>query len=223
MYDKHTNPFARLVGLRYKSHPWHGIDSGVNAPKVVKSFIEIVPSDTVKYEVDKESGYLMIDRPQKFSNIIPALYGFIPQTYCGETVAEKSKTILNRDEIVGDGDPLDILILTEKEITHGDILVYATPIGGFRMIDGNEADDKIIAVLYNDALYSQFKKIQDVPETIIRRLEHYFLTYKDMPGEHRDCEITHTYGVEEAHDLIGRSMEDYKEFVENLLFEDKTK
>jgi inorganic pyrophosphatase len=80
-----------------------------------------------------------------------------------------------------------------------------------------------MAVLYNDALYSQFKKIQDVPETIIRRLEHYFLTYKDMPGEHRDCEITHTYGVEEAHDLIGRSMEDYKEFVENLLFEDKTK
>lgn len=221
MYDKHTNPFARLVGLRYKSHPWHGIDSGTNAPEVVKSFIEIVPSDTVKYEVDKESGYLMIDRPQKFSNIIPALYGFIPQTYCGESVAEKSKTILNRNEIEGDGDPLDILILTEKEITHGDILVYATPIGGFRMIDGKEADDKIIAVLYNDALYSQFKKIQDVPDSIIRRLEHYFLTYKDMPGEHRDCEITHTYGKKEAYDLIQRSMKDYKEFVENLLFEDK--
>ena len=221
MYDKHTNPFARLMGLRYKSHPWHGIDAGNEAPEVVKSFIEIVPSDTVKYEVDKESGYLMIDRPQKFSNIIPALYGFIPQTYCGKSVAEKSTKILERKNIVGDGDPLDILILTEKEITHGDILVYARPIGGFRMIDGEEADDKIIAVLYNDALYSQFKTIEDVPEPIIRRLEHYFLTYKDMPGEHRDCEITHVYGVKEAHDLIGRSMNDYKEYVENLLFENK--
>ena len=219
MHEKITNPFARLMGLRYKSHPWHGIDSGVNAPEVVKSFIEIVPSDTVKYEVDKDSGYLMIDRPQKFSNIIPALYGFIPQTYCGRTVAEKSKTILKREEIVGDGDPLDILILTEKEITHGDILVHARPIGGFRMIDGQEADDKIVAVLYNDALYSQFKSINDVPERIVRRLEHYFLTYKDMPGEHRDCEITHVYDVPEAHDLIRRSMADYKEYVEQLLFE----
>jgi len=221
MYDKHTNPFARLMGLRYKSHPWHGIDAGNDAPEVVKSFIEIVPSDTVKYEVDKESGYLMIDRPQKFSNIIPALYGFIPQTFCGKSVAEKSTKILEREGIVGDGDPLDILILTEKEITHGDILVYARPIGGFRMIDGDEADDKIIAVLYNDALYSQFKTIEDVPEPIIRRLEHYFLTYKDMPGEHRDCEITHVYGIKEAHELIGRSMNDYKEYVENLLFENK--
>ena len=117
MQEKITNPFARLMGLRYKSHPWHGIDAGAEAPGVVKSFIEIVPSDTVKYEVDKESGYLMIDRPQKFSNIIPSLYGFIPQTYCGNTVAEKSRSILERKDIVGDGDPLDILILTEKEMS----------------------------------------------------------------------------------------------------------
>jgi len=220
MQEKITNPFARLMGLRYKSHPWHGIDAGPDAPEVVKSFIEIVPSDTVKYEVDKDSGYLMIDRPQKFSNIIPSLYGFIPQTYCGESVAEKSRTILKRDAIVGDGDPLDILILTEKEITHGDILVYARPIGGFRMIDGQEADDKLVAVLYNDALYSQYKSINDVPDPIVRRLEHYFLTYKDMPGEHRDCEITHVYDTADAHDLIRRSMNDYKNYVEQLLFED---
>lgn len=221
MSDKITNPFARLMGLRYKSHPWHGIDPGQEAPNFVKSYVEIVPSDTVKYEVDKESGYLILDRPQKFSSIIPALYGFIPQTYCGEQVAEKSRSILNRGEIKGDADPLDICILTEKEITHGDLLVMSRPIGGFRMIDGNEADDKIIAVLKNDALYSHYKDISDVPGTVVKRLKHYFLTYKDMPGEHRDCEITHTYGTEEAHDLIRRSMTDYKNFVEELLFEGK--
>lgn len=221
MKDEITNPFARLMGLRYKSHPWHGIDTGADAPRFVKTYIEIVPSDTVKYEVDKESGYLKIDRPQKFSNIIPALYGFIPQTYCGNQVASKSRSILNREEIVGDSDPLDICVLTEKEITHGDILVQARPIGGFRMIDGNEADDKIIAVLKNDALYSQYNDISEVPQSIVKRLKHYFLTYKDMPGEHRDCEITHTYNLKEAHDLIQRSIRDYKNYVEELLFENR--
>lgn len=219
MKDKITNPFARLMGLRYKSHPWHGIDYGPEVPRFVKTYVEIVPSDTVKYEVDKETGYLKIDRPQKFSNIIPALYGFIPQTYCGEEVASISRNILKREEIVGDSDPLDICVLTEKEITHGDILVQARPIGGFRMIDGNEADDKIIAVLRNDALYGQYNDISDVPESIVKRLKHYFLTYKDMPGEHRDCEITHTYNLKEAHDLIERSIQDYKMYVEELLFD----
>ncbi|MEM6966135.1 MAG: inorganic diphosphatase, partial [Bacteroidota bacterium] len=78
----------KMLGLRYKSHPWHGIEIGQDAPKIVASFIEVIPSDTVKYEVDKKSGYLKIDRPQKFSNIVPALYGFIPQTLCKESVAE---------------------------------------------------------------------------------------------------------------------------------------
>ena len=82
-YDK----LWKLLGLRYTSHPWHGIDIGSRAPRIVSAFIEVIPSDTVKYEVDKKSGYLMIDRPQKFSNIVPALYGFIPQTYCKESVA----------------------------------------------------------------------------------------------------------------------------------------
>ena len=82
-YDK----LWKLIGLRYKSHPWHGIEIGKRTPRVVTSFIEVIPSDTVKYEVDKKTGYLKIDRPQKFSNIVPALYGFIPQTYCKEEVA----------------------------------------------------------------------------------------------------------------------------------------
>jgi inorganic pyrophosphatase len=170
----------------------------------------MVPTDTVKYEVDKESGYLRIDRPQKYSNIVPALYGFIPQTYSGQRVAELSIQKTNNPGIHGDGDPIDICILTEKEITHGDILVEARPIGGFRMIDGNEADDKIIAVLHNDAVYGGYKDVKDCPPAVITRLKHYFLTYKDLPGNRRDCEITHTYGIKEALDVIKRSMDDYK-------------
>ncbi len=212
------DPIGKLMDLRYRSHPWHGIEIGEECPRVVMSFIEMVATDTVKYEADKNSGYLTIDRPQKYSNILPALYGFIPQTYCGAMVAKKSAEILERDDIVGDGDPLDICVLTEKEITHGDVLAKVVPIGGFRMIDGNEADDKIIAVLQNDAVYSSYKDIIDCPQPVVDRLRHYFLTYKDMPGEKRDCEITHIYGAHEAHDVIKRSVRDYRAYVENLLF-----
>lgn len=215
---KSIDPIGKLMDLRYRSHPWHGIEIGENCPKVVTSFIEMVSMDTVKYEADKASGYLTIDRPQKYSNILPALYGFIPQTYCGAHVAKKSADLLKRPEIIGDGDPLDICVLTEKEITHGDILAQAVPIGGLRMIDGNEADDKIIAVLQDDAVYSVYKDITDCPTSVIDRLKHYFLTYKDMPGEKRDCEITHIYGAKEAHDIINRAVKDYRNYVENLLF-----
>ena len=215
---KSIDPIGKLMGLRYKSHPWHGIEIGEDSPAVLTAFIEMVPTDTVKYEADKASGYLILDRPQKYSSILPALYGFIPQTYCDINVAEKSNNILKRPDIVGDGDPLDICVLTEKEITHGDILVQAVPIGGLRMIDGNEADDKIIAVLKNDAVYSQYKDIKDLPQPVINRLKHYFLTYKDMPGEKRDCEITHVYGKKDAHDIINRAVKDYRNFVENMLF-----
>jgi inorganic pyrophosphatase len=205
------DPIGRFLGLRYKSHPWHGVEIGKDAPVVVTCFIEMVSTDTVKYEVDKVSGYLKIDRPQKYSNYIPALYGFIPQTYSGERLAKFSMDRTGIGFIKGDGDPLDICILTEKEITHGDILVDARPIGGFRMVDGAEADDKIIAVLNNDAVYGEYQDISDCPELVIERLKHYFLTYKDMPGNKRDREITHTYGKEEAHEVIQAAMADYKQ------------
>lgn len=199
-----------LVGLRYKSHPWHGVYIGDNAPEIVTAFIEATPSDTVKYEVDKQTGYLKVDRPQKYSNVLPALYGFVPQTYCGESVAEYCKMKTGREDIVGDGDPIDICVFTEKNITHGDILVQAVPIGGFRMIDAGEADDKLIAVLKGDEVYQNWKDVSDCPKTMIDRLKHYFLTYKDMPGsETSRCEITHIYGREEALEIIERSRRDY--------------
>lgn len=194
----------------HKAHPWHGISYGDHAPDIITSYIEMVPADHIKYEIDKVSGYRKVDRPQKFSNIVPALYGFVPQTFCGESVAELANLRTNRSSIVGDGDPLDICVLTERNITSGDILVEAIPIGGFRMIDKNEADDKIIAVMAKDEIYSQWKDITDAPEQIINRLKHYFLTYKNIPGESKAIvEITETYGRAEAHEVIRRSIEDY--------------
>jgi Inorganic pyrophosphatase len=194
-----------------KSHPWHGISLGDKVPEIVTAFIEIVPTDTVKYEVDKQSGYLSIDRPQKFSNITPCLYGFLPQTYCGTKVAELTNNALRRTDIAGDGDPLDICVLTEKDVTHGDIIAKVRPIGGFHFLDHKEADDKIIAVLESDIIYGNMRDISDLPPTIIDRLAHYFTTYKDLPGvEERRMILAGVYGVKTAQNVISRSIEDYQ-------------
>jgi len=193
----------------FRAHPWHGIEIGDRAPDVVMTFVEMVPTDTVKYEMDKMSGYLRLDRPQRYSNVVPALYGFIPRTLTGVRVAELSMERTGMSGIRGDGDAMDICILTEKDISHGDILVRARPIGGFRMIDGNEADDKIIAVLESDAVYGEYDDIADCPQIAIERLKHYFLTYKDLPGEKRKVTIPEVYNREEALEVIRRSMEDY--------------
>lgn len=216
MVDRLSDPIGRLMGLRYKSHPWHGVAIGNEAPAKVTAFIEVVPTDTVKYEIDKDSGYLFLDRPQKYFNVIPPLYGFIPQTFCGGQVGNYCMEKTGKKDIRGDGDPIDICVMTEKDITHGDILVHALPIGGFRMIDGNEADDKIIAVLDNDIVYEGYRDVNDLPSFVVERLKHYFLTYKDMPGKDKDTEITHTYGVDEAYEVIRRSMIDYQNRFENL-------
>jgi len=194
---------------KYKSHPWHGVGIGSGAPDVVTAYIEITPSDTVKYEMDKSSGLLKVDRPQLYSNVVPALYGFIPQTYCWEEVAalcEKQTALKN---VKGDGDPLDILVLTEHRIVHGDILVQAIPIGGLKMIDNHQADDKIIAVLQQDGTYTKWKDLFELPESIITRLKHYFLTYKLAPGAIQPVEIPLIYGREEALEVIEASRRDY--------------
>ena len=222
MGNKINDPIARLMGLRYKSHPWHGLEVGENAPEEVMAFIEMVPTDTVKYELDKVSGYIRIDRPQKYSNVVPALYGFIPQSFCGDSVAQYCMERSDRQNIKGDGDPLEICVLTERTIAHGDIIAMVKPIGGFRMLDGDEADDKIIAVLRNDATYRGYNDIEELPHVVVDRLKHYFLTYKDMPPSDRESErqkrveIVGTYGREEAYEVISRSLEDYKCHFEGL-------
>lgn len=204
--------FLKTTRLFSKPHPWHGINIGDDAPNIIKVFIELVPGDTMKYELDKETGYLKVDRPQRFSNICPMPYGFVPQTLCEDEVGSFCMEKTGRSDIKGDGDPLDICVITERNIPHGNIILDAIPLGGLRMIDGEEADDKIIAVLSGDATFGHMRDISEVPDHMIERLSHYFLTYKERPfsDEKQECEITHIYGQDEAIEVINRSVNDYK-------------
>lgn len=195
----------------FQAHPWHGVSPGDDAPATLTAYIEIVPTDAVKYELDKETGILRLDRPQLFSSQCPSPYGFIPQTFCGPLVAKRAAERTGRKEIRGDGDPMDICVLTEKVITSGNLLVSAVPIGGFRMIDGDEADDKIIAVLESDLAYGEIQHMVQAPVAMVNRLKHYFLTYKQIPGEgKRKVEIAEVYDQPEALEVIRRSMKDYQ-------------
>lgn len=203
----------------FRAHPWHGIPAGEKSPEQVNCYIEIVSTDTVKYELDKEWGILKLDRPQQYSNHCPSLYGFIPQTYCGKHIADLSMQKTGLKSIVGDGDPLDICVLTEKNIFHGDILLKAIPIGGLRLIDQNQADDKIISVLVNDFIYGSITDISECSSNIIDRLRHYFITYKETltEVEKRKVTITHVYGSDEAKEVIKRSQLDYLDYKEAFL------
>lgn len=207
--------YLEYLNLFSRAHPWHGVHIGHKSPDEIHCYVEIVPTDTVKFELDKNSGLLMIDRPQKYSNNCPCLYGLIPQTYAAKRVGEYCSKQSNRKDIFGDEDPLDVCILTEKPILRGDILVTAIPIGGIRAIDGKEADDKIIAVLKDDLVYKNIRDIKDCPDNLIDRLVHYFMTYKESPqdlrGHERRLEIDSIYDRKEAHEVIRLAQQDYDE------------
>ncbi|MEP6719096.1 MAG: inorganic pyrophosphatase [bacterium] len=205
------DPTKRLATRLFQAHPWHGLTPGENAPETVNAFIEIVPTDVVKYELDKQSGHLHVDRPQRFSSMCPSLYGFIPQTFCGDEVARLCAERTGTKDIKGDGDPMDICVLTEKTFAQGNIFLKAKPIGGLRMIDGEQADDKIISILESDLAYGHIQDIAACPKALVDRLKHYFLSYKQLPGDApRRVEIADVYDAEEALDVIGRSLVDYK-------------
>ena len=202
----------QLFKLLFQAHPWHGVSPGEKAPAELGAYIEIVPTDPVKYELDKGSGHLRVDRPQRFSSMCPTLYGFIPQTFCGDEVGALCAERTGVSGIEGDGDPMDICVLTEKAFAHGNFFLQAKPIGGFRMIDGQQADDKIIAVLLSDVAYGHIEDIDGCPKGLVDRLKHYFLTYKQLPAEApRRVEIAAVYNQAEALDVIERSMRDYRQ------------
>ena len=214
----------------FQVHPWHGVTPGPNTPGLVNAYIEIVPTDAVKYELDKVSGHLRVDRPQRFSSLCPTLYGFIPQTFCGRDVAELCEQRTGRTGIEGDKDPMDICVLSEKTFAHGSFFLNARPIGnqwyeedaslsgpsriaigGLRMIDGQQADDKIVAVLEDDLAYGRIAEIADVPPGLIERLKHYFLSYKQLPSDtKKKVEIVQAYDRAEALEVIARSLRDYE-------------
>jgi len=196
-----------LAFYRWRPHPWHGLDAGLDAPKIVNAYIEITPFDTIKYEIDKATGYLRVDRPQTGSAQPPTLYGFVPRTYCGKRVAALSAPGV----VKADGDPIDICVVSERAITRSEIVLRARVVGGIQMIDDEEADDKIVAVLESDLFWGPVQDINGLPQALLDRLTHYFATYKLLPGKQSKVRIERTYQREHAQAVVLASMEDYKE------------
>jgi inorganic pyrophosphatase len=196
-----TTPF-----VQWRPHPWHGLETGPDAPRIVNAYIEITPFDLMKYEVDKTTGYLRVDRPQRTSSQPPALYGFIPQTYCGDRVGRLAPGAER-----GDGDPLDICVISERPITKSEIVLHARVVGGLQLIDRGEADDKIVAVLIGDYVWGEIREMRDLPPVLVERLEHYFSTYKMVPGQASPIRIASMYDSAHAIRVIEASIEDYRE------------
>lgn len=190
---------------RWRPHPWHGLDLGPQPPEVVHAYIEITPFDWMKYEVDKKTGYLKVDRPQRASSQPPSLYGFVPRTYCGPRTAALANVAQ------GDGDPLDICVISERPIERSEILVNARVVGGLRMVDDGEADDKILAVLDTDLMWHAVRELADLPPILVERLRHYFSTYKLVPGQDQPVDIDLIYGREHALKVIEAAAADYAE------------
>jgi inorganic pyrophosphatase len=172
----------------------------------VHAYIEITPFDLVKYELDKETGYLRVDRPQRSSSQVPTLYGFVPRTYCGARVCA-----LMPGTERGDGDPLDVCVVSERPINRSEVVVNARVVGGLPMIDGGEADDKLIAVLENDHLWGAVKEVRELPDVIVERLRHYFSTYKLVPGDPSRVSIDATYDRAHAEAVLEAAIADYGE------------
>jgi inorganic pyrophosphatase len=191
---------------RWRPHPWHGLDVGPSPPHLVYAYIEITPFDVVKYEIDKVTGYLRVDRPQRTSSQPPTLYGFIPRTFCGRRVGALCPGVQQ-----GDGDPLDIRVVSERQITRAEVILPARVVGGLQTIDGGEADDKIVAVLQNDTIWGQVTDISELPSILVERLRHYFSTYKLEPGHPSQFTIEKVYGCEYAFGVISAAIGDYNE------------
>jgi inorganic pyrophosphatase len=173
-----------------QNNPWHKVSYGDQAPDVVNGIIEIPKNTRAKYELDKESGLLKMDRVIYSSMYYPANYGFIPRTYCD------------------DDDPLDILVLSQVEIVPM-CLVEAKVIGVMRMLDGGELDDKIIAVAANDMSVNHINDISELGPHFVKELRTFFEDYKKL--EHKTVEVEEFQHADTARQIILKAIGDYKE------------
>lgn len=177
---------------------------------MVNAYVEITPFDVIKYEVDKASGYLRVDRPQRTSSQPPALYGFIPRTYCGAEVAT-----LCPGAAKGDGDPLDVCVLSERPIGRAEIIVPCRVVGGIQLLDRGEADDKIVAILEGDFMWGDVTDLSQLPGILVERLQHYFSTYKLVKGvDVAQIHVQQVYGSEYASRVVTAAMRDYRTLVD---------
>ncbi|MEN4099452.1 MAG: inorganic pyrophosphatase [Anaerolineaceae bacterium] len=195
------NPF-----YRWRPHPWHGLEIGPNPPQVVHAYIEITPFDVIKYEIDKVTGDLRVDRPQRTSSQPPTLYGFIPRTYCGARVKQ-----LSPNSVRGDGDPLDICVISERPINRSEVILNVRVVGALRAVDNGEADDKIIGVLENDPFWGDFDDVSQFPGVLVDRLRHYFSTYKMQPGQPSTMVVEEISNCTVAQKLVAAAIKDYLE------------
>lgn len=170
-------------------HPWHGASYGDNAPNVVKAMIEIPQGSRTKYEIDKTTGLLKLDRVIHSSFHYPVNYGFIPQT------------------LGLDNDPLDILVLCSQSIQPL-CLVEATIIGNMQMIDTGEQDDKIIAVATKDPSVNHITDIEELPKHFFNELKHYFEQYKVL--ENKEVKIDNFQNKEAAFVIIDEAIKLYR-------------
>ncbi|TWU24642.1 inorganic pyrophosphatase [Bythopirellula polymerisocia] len=192
--------------FKWRPHPWHGLDVGPDPPRLVYAYIELTPYDRVKYELDKQTGYLRVDRPNRTSSFAPTLYGFIPKTYCGERV----KAMMPGAK-TGDGDPLDICVISERPINVGEVILKARVVGGLPMLDNHEADDKIIAILDNDAMWEGVQDVSHLPVIMVNRLRHYFSTYKMLTPDDPPVKVGEAYSRDHAEQVIEAALADYAE------------
>lgn len=211
------------------SHPWHGVRTYEDStawkdskqPFSVNAYIEMSPTCEVKSELHKDHGHLWIDRPRKLSNALPCFYGLIPQTYANTHTADHTRTALKdhpigvQQDLKADQDPLDICVFSDCRITGGNFFLKAHVIGGLRMIDSGEVDDKIIAVLVDDASYGHVQDLNDLPKKLLKKLEHYFTTYKEIPKYSESfspkVQIISHYGRDEAAHIVDLAHQDYLE------------
>lgn len=191
---------------RWRPHPWHGLDIGPQPPSVVHAYIELTPYDRIKYELDKQTGYLRVDRPNRTSSFCPTLYGFVPRTYCGNRV----KSLMS-GAVAGDGDPLDICVISERPIQNSEIILKARVVGVLPMLDNDEADHKIVAVLENDNMWHEVQDVSDLPKVLVDRLRHYFSTYKMLSPEDQKVDIAEALGRDMAEQVVQAAIADYHE------------
>lgn len=177
------------------NNPWHKVNYGENAPDEVNAIIEIPKNTRAKYELDKESGLLLMDRVLYSSIYYPANYGFVPKTYCD------------------DKDPLDILVLSQIDVVPL-CIVPAKIIGVMRMLDEGELDDKLIAVAANDMSVSHFNDISELPEHLLRETRHFFEEYKRL--ENKTVEVEDFQDAATAKQILKQSMADYDAYVAEL-------
>jgi inorganic pyrophosphatase len=170
------------------THPWHDISPGKKAPEEINVIIEVPKDSMLKYELDKSSGLLKLDRPLYSAVHYPGDYGFVPQTYWD------------------DNDPMDVLIISNFPVYPGTIVV-ARPLGIMDMSDGDEKDDKIIAVHATDPRFKRYQSLADVPEHMLFEIKNFFETYKEL--QNKKVNVWAMKDVGEAHQAIRRGIKMY--------------